>query len=352
MSRETYVRPLDLKHGRVDMSHGAGGRATAQLVEELFARHLDNEYLRQGDDGAVLPAAALPTDGGRLVLTTDCHVVSPLFFPGGDIGCLSVHGTLNDVAMMGARPVALTAGFVIEEGFPLADLARIVASLADAARAAGVPVVAGDTKVVEQGKGDGVFITTTGYGIVPPGVALSGARARPGDAILLSGSIGDHGMAIMSQRENLSFESPIVSDTAALHELVAAMLATGAELRCLRDPTRGGLATTLNEIARQSGVGMMLDEAAIPVSPPVAAACEFLGLDPLYVANEGKLVAIVAADDAERLLAAMRAHPHGAGAVRIGTVNADDHHFVQMTTCMGGRRIVDWLTGEQLPRIC
>jgi hydrogenase expression/formation protein HypE len=352
MSRETYVRPLDLKHGRVDMSHGAGGRATAQLVEELFARHLDNEYLRQGDDGAVLPAAAMPTDGGRLVLTTDCHVVSPLFFPGGDIGCLSVHGTLNDVAMMGARPVALTAGFVIEEGFPLADLARIVASLADAARAAGVPVVAGDTKVVEQGKGDGVFITTTGYGIVPAGVALSGARARPGDAILLSGSIGDHGMAIMSQRENLSFESPIVSDTAALHELVAAMLATGAELRCLRDPTRGGLATTLNEIARQSGVGMMLDEAAIPVSPPVAAACEFLGLDPLYVANEGKLVAIVAAEDAERLLAAMRAHPRGAGAARIGAVIADDHHFVQMTTCMGGRRIVDWLTGEQLPRIC
>jgi len=350
MSRETYVRPLDLKHGRVDMSHGAGGRATAQLVEELFARHLDNEFLRQGDDGAVLPA--VPADGGRLVLATDCHVVSPLFFPGGDIGCLSVHGTVNDVAMMGARPVALTAGFVIEEGFPLADLARIVASLAAAARAAGVPVVAGDTKVVEQGKGDGVFIATTGYGVVPAGVALSGARARPGDAILLSGSIGDHGMAIMSQRENLSFESPIVSDTAALHELVAAMLATGAELRCLRDPTRGGLATTLNEIARQSGVGMMLDEAAIPVNPPVAAACEFLGLDPLYVANEGKLVAIVAAEDAERLLAAMRAHPRGAGAARIGAVTADDHHFVQMTTCMGGRRIVDWLTGEQLPRIC
>jgi hydrogenase expression/formation protein HypE len=350
MSRETYVRPLDLKHGRVDMSHGAGGRATAQLVEELFARHLDNEFLRQGDDGAVLPA--VPADGGRLVLATDCHVVSPLFFPGGDIGCLSVHGTVNDVAMMGARPVALTAGFVIEEGFPLADLARIVASLAAAARAAGVPVVAGDTKVVEQGKGDGVFIATTGYGVVPAGVALSGARARPGDAILVSGSIGDHGMAIMSQRENLSFESPIVSDTAALHELVAEMLATGAELRCLRDPTRGGLATTLNEIARQSGVGMMLDEAAIPVNPPVAAACEFLGLDPLYVANEGKLVAIVAAEDAERLLAAMRAHPRGAGAARIGAVTADDHHFVQMTTCMGGRRIVDWLTGEQLPRIC
>lgn len=349
MARQNYVRPLDLKHGCIDLSHGAGGRAGAQLVEELFARHLDNEFLRQGDDGAVLPA---PTFDGRLVTSTDCHVVSPLFFPGGDIGCLSVHGTLNDVAMMGARPLALTAGFVIEEGFALAELDRIVASMGAAARAAGVPVVAGDTKVVERGKGDGVFITTTGIGIVAPGVELSGSRARPGDVILLSGTIGDHGMAIMSRRENLAFESPIESDTAALHELVAALLATGVAVRTLRDPTRGGLATTLNEIARQSGVGMLLDETAIPVKPAVAAACEFLGLDPLYVANEGKLVAIVAADDAERALAALRAHPLGAGAVRIGRVQADEHHFVQMTTAMGGRRIVDWLTGEQLPRIC
>lgn len=349
MSRENYVRPLDLKHGCIDLSHGAGGRAGAQLVEELFARHLDNDYLRQGDDGAVLPA---PTLGERLVVSTDSHVVAPLFFPGGDIGCLAVHGTINDVAMMGARPLALTAGFIIEEGFALADLERIVASLAAASRAAGVPVVAGDTKVVERGKGDGVFITTTGVGLLPAGVELSGNRARPGDVILLSGSIGDHGMAIMSRRENLAFESPIESDTAALHELVAALLATGSDIRCLRDPTRGGLATTLNEIARQSGVGMVLDEAAIPVQPAVAAACEFLGLDPLYVANEGKLVAIVAAEDAGRVLAALRAHPLGAGAVRIGSVQADAHHFVQMTTRMGGRRIVDWLTGEQLPRIC
>ncbi len=356
--RQTYIRPLDLKHGRIDLSHGAGGRAGAQLVEELFARHLDNEFLRQGDDGAVLPVpgkgfpSVTPTFQGKLVVSTDCHVVSPLFFPGGDIGCLSVHGTINDVAVMGARPLALTVGFVIEEGFPLADLDRIVASMAAASRAAGVPVVAGDTKVVEQGKGDGVFITTTGVGIVPAGVELSGSRARPGDVILVSGSIGDHGMAIMSQRENLSFDAPIVSDTAALHELIAAMLATGADLRCLRDPTRGGLATTLNEIAKQSGVGMMLDEAVIPVKPAVAAACEFLGLDPLYVANEGKVVAIVAAADADKVLAVMRAHPLGRDAVRIGTVQPDDHHFVQMTTCMGGRRIVDWLTGEQLPRIC
>ncbi|MDI6747094.1 MAG: hydrogenase expression/formation protein HypE [Rhodocyclaceae bacterium] len=295
--------------------------------------------------------APFPSEG-KLVLSTDCHVVSPLFFPGGDIGCLAVHGTINDVAMMGARPLALTAGFVIEEGFALADLDRIVASMAAASRAAGVPVVAGDTKVVERGKGDGVFITTTGFGVVPVGVELSGTRARPGDVILLSGSIGDHGMAIMSQRESLAFEAPIVSDTAALHELVAAMLATGADLRCLRDPTRGGLATTLNEIARQSGVGMLLDEMAIPLQPAVAAACEFLGLDPLYVANEGKLVAIVAAADANRVLAAMRTHPLGAKAARIGTVQADPGHFVQMTTCLGGRRNVDWLAGEQLPRIC
>ena len=349
MPRQTYIRPLDLKHGRIDMSHGAGGRAGAQLVEELFLRHLDNPFLRQGDDGAVLPA---PTFAGKLVLSTDCHVVSPLFFPGGDIGSLAVHGTINDVAMMGAWPLALTAGFVIEEGFALGELDRIVASMAAAARAAGVPVVAGDTKVVERGKGDGVFITTTGFGVVPAGVELAGTRAKPGDAILLSGSIGEHGMAIMSQRENLAFEAPIVSDSAALHTLVAALLATGAELRCLRDPTRGGLATTLNEIARQSGVGMLLDETAIPLQPAVAAACEFLGLDPLYVANEGKLVAIVAVADVDRVLAAMRAHPLGAAAARIGTVQADPGHFVQMTTCLGGRRNVDWLSGEQLPRIC
>ncbi|MDO8933031.1 MAG: hydrogenase expression/formation protein HypE [Rhodocyclaceae bacterium] len=346
--RPDYVRPLDIKHGRVDMTHGSGGRAMAQLIEELFARHFDNEFLRQGNDGAILP---LPV-GGRMVMSCDGHVVSPLFFPGGDIGCLSVHGTINDVAVMGAKPLWLAASFILEEGFPLADLARIVESMARAAQEAGVPVVTGDTKVVEQGKADGVFITTTAVGVVPEGVTLSGDRARPGDAILISGSIGDHGMAIMAQRENLGFSAPIVSDTAALHGLIAAMLATGADIRVLRDPTRGGLATTLNEIARQSRAGMMLEEAAIPVNQEVAAACEFLGLDPLYVANEGKLVAIVAAEDAERVLAAMRAHPLGLRAARIGSVHEDAHHFVQMTTGFGGRRIVDWLTGEQLPRIC
>ena len=347
-----YVRPLDLKHGRVDMTHGSGGRAMVQLISELFVRHLGNDYLGQGNDGAVLPAPILDGKPARLVMSTDCHVVSPLFFPGGDIGCLSVHGTVNDVAVMGATPLYLAAGFILEEGFALADLARIVESMAHAARDAGVPVVTGDTKVVERGKGDGIFITTTGVGVLPDGLELGGNRARPGDVVIVSGSIGDHGVAIMSKRENLSFDAPIVSDTAALNGLIAAMLATQADIRCLRDPTRGGLAATLNEIAGQSGVGMMLQERAIPVQPVVAAACELLGLDPLNVANEGKLIAICAEADAPRLLAVMRAHPLGADAAVIGTVIADDHHFVQLTTAFGGRRIVDWLTGDQLPRIC
>jgi hydrogenase expression/formation protein HypE len=343
-----YSRPLDLKNGRVEMAHGAGGRAMAHLIETLFARRLGNEWLAQGDDGAVLPAPG----HGRLVMATDSHVVSPLFFPGGDIGCLSVHGTINDVAVMGAKPLWLSAAFVLEEGFPLGDLARIVDSMALAAKQAGVPVVTGDTKVVERGKGDGVFITTTGVGLLPAGRELSGRRAQPGDAILVSGTLGDHGMAIMAGRDNLGFESPIVSDTAALHGLIEALLACGAELHVLRDPTRGGLATTLNEIARQSGVGMLLQEKALPVSPLVAAACEFLGLDPLYVANEGKLVAICTENDAETLLSAMHKHPLGAQAAIIGSVHEDPQHFVQMATALGGKRIVDWLTGDQLPRIC
>ena len=350
--RSNFVRPLDMQHGRVDLTHGSGGRAMVQLITEVFARHLGNEYLGQCNDGAVLPVPAYAGKPGRLVVSTDCHVVSPLFFPGGDIGCLSVHGTVNDVAVMGATPLYLAAGFILEEGFALADLARIVESMAHAARAAGVPVVAGDTKVVERGKGDGVFITTTGVGVLPEGLQLGGSRARPGDAVLVSGSIGDHGVAIMSKRENLAFDAPLESDTAALHGLIAAMLATRSDIRCLRDPTRGGLAATLNEIAAQSGAGMMLQEKAIPVKPVVAAACELLGLDPLNVANEGKLIAICAAADAGRLLAAMRAHPLGRDAAAIGEVTADSHHFVQLTTAFGGRRIVDWLAGDQLPRIC
>jgi hydrogenase expression/formation protein HypE len=347
-----YVRPLDLKHGRVDLTHGSGGRAMAQLIAELFAHHLGNEYLGQSNDGAVLPAPTFDGQPAQLVMSTDCHVVTPLFFAGGDIGCLSVHGTINDVAVMGARPLYLAAGFILEEGFPLADLERIVISMAKAARDAGVPVVTGDTKVVEQGKGDGVYITTTGVGVLPPGRAIGGAGAQPGDAILVSGSLGDHGVAIMSQRENLSFDAPIESDTAALNGMIADMLATAADIHVMRDPTRGGLATTLNEIAGQSGVGMLLREKDIPIKPVVNAACEFLGLDPLYVANEGKLICICPAAAAPVLLAAMRAHPLGRDAVQIGEVIADEHHFVQLLTAFGGKRIVDWLTGDQLPRIC
>jgi hydrogenase expression/formation protein HypE len=337
---------IDLK-GAVDMTHGAGGRAMAGLIEALFARHFDNEYLRQGND-----QAAFAPPPGRLVMSTDGHVVSPLFFPGGDIGSLAVHGTINDVAMAGARPLYLSAAFILEAGFPLADLDRIAASMARASREAGVPIVTGDTKVVERGKGDGVFITTTGVGAIPDGVNISGDRARPGDKVLLSGTIGDHGVAILSKRENLEFETQILSDSAALHELVAAMVAAAPDIHSLRDPTRGGLAATLNELARQSGVGMRLNEAAIPVKPQVKGACELLGLDPLNVANEGKLVAICAPADAATLLDAMRAHPLGADAAIIGEVVDDAPGFVQMQTELGGWRMVDWLAGEQLPRIC
>lgn len=345
--RKNYIRPVDFKHGRVDMTHGSGGRAMAQLIDELFMSAFDNEFLRQQNDQACF---RVPT--GRMVMATDSHVVSPLFFPGGDIGCLSVHGTVNDVAMSGAQPLYLSAGFILEEGFPLADLKRIVESMARAAMEAGVPIVTGDTKVVEQGKGDGVFINTTGVGVVPEGVDISGNRARPGDVILVSGHLGDHGVAIMAQREDLAFDLPIRSDTAALHGLVAAMVEAVPGIHCLRDPTRGGLATTLNELAQQSRAGMVIREGAIPVREEVKAACEFLGLDPLYVANEGKLVAICPAEEADRLLATMRAHPLGWDAAVIGEVTEDAHHFVQMETAFGGKRIVDWLTGEQLPRIC
>jgi hydrogenase expression/formation protein HypE len=341
-------RKLDISNGRVDLSHGAGGRAMAQLVDEIFRAAFDNPLLDQGNDQAAFDVAA-----GRMVMSTDAYVISPLFFPGGDIGSLAVHGTINDVAMAGARPLHLAASYIIEEGFPLADLHRIAMSMGCAARAAGVAIVTGDTKVVERGKGDGVFIATTGIGIVPPGLDLSGDRARPGDQVILSGTIGDHGVAVMSTRSNLGFETQILSDSAALDGLVAAMVgAVGPSLRLLRDPTRGGLASTLNEIALQSGVGFRIGESAIPVREEVAAACELLGLDPLYVAYEGKLVAVVAPEAAETLLAVLRAHPLGRDASLIGEATRDEQLFVQMTTSFGGGRIVDWLMGEQLPRIC
>ena len=347
MLERRFPRSLDTRRGTVDMSHGAGGRAMAQLIDELFVRHFDNELLRQGNDQAAFDIGA-----GRLVMATDGHVISPLFFPGGDIGSLSVHGTINDVAMAGARPLYLSAGFILEEGFPLADLDRIVASMAAASKAADVPIVTGDTKVVEKGKGDGVFITTTGVGVVADGIEISGDRARPGDVILVSGSIGDHGVAVLSKRENLAFETEIRSDSAALHKMVAALIEAVPETRVLRDPTRGGVAATLNEIAWQSGAGMRLREQAIPIKGEVAGACELLGLDPLYVANEGKLVAICPPERAEAALAALRSHPLGADAALVGEVVDDAHRFVYMETALGGTRVVDWLAGEQLPRIC
>ncbi len=342
-----HGRPLDIQKGRIDLSHGSGGRAMAQLIEELFEANFDNAYLAQHNDHA-----CFDVDAGRMVMTTDGFVISPLFFPGGDIGSLAVHGTVNDVAMGGAWPMLLSVAMIIEEGFPLADLKAIVESMAAASRDAGVPVATGDTKVVERGKGDGIFITTTGVGMVPDGVRVAPHRARPGDRILVSGTLGDHGVAIMSRRENLSFETEIVSDSAALHTLVADMIRAVPDIHMMRDPTRGGVATVLNEIARESGVGMKIREDAVPIATAVRGACELLGLDPLYVANEGKLVAFCAAGDAEALLSVMRAHPLGRNAAIIGEVIEDDHHFVRMETAFGGDRIVDWLAGEQLPRIC
>lgn len=348
MSAKTYRRRLDVKNGRVDLSHGSGGRAMALLIAEIFHEALDNEWLKRGNDQSAFDVAA-----GRMVMTTDGYVISPLFFPGGDIGSLAVHGTINDIAMAGAQPLYLSASFIIEEGFALADLKRIAASMGEASRVAGVPVITGDTKVVERGKADGVFISTTGIGVVPAGLDLSAEKAQPGDRVIVSGTLGDHGVAVMSKRQNLTFDTAILSDSAALHGLVAEMVeAGGASLRVMRDPTRGGLAATLNELAHQSEVGFRIDEDALPVKPEVAAACELLGLDPLYVANEGKLIAIVATDAADAVLAAMRAHPLGRDAEVIGEVVDDDHRFVQMTTSFGGGRIVDWLSGEQLPRIC
>ncbi len=319
----------------------------AQLIAQVFTAELGNDYLGQGDDGARLPAAA-----GRLVMATDAHVVSPLFFPGGDIGSLAVHGTLNDVSVMGARPLYLAAAFVLEEGFPIADLARIVASMARACREAGVPVVTGDTKVVESGKGDGVYITTTGVGVVLDGVDVSGRYAVPGDAILVSGPIGDHGMAIMAAREDLGLDTPILSDSACVAGLIERLAAAVPELHVLRDPTRGGLAATLNEITHQSRVGIVLDEAAIPVRPEVAAACELLGLDPLDIACEGRVVVVCPRAFGEAALAALQADPLGEHAAYIGEVIEDERGFVQMKTRFGGRRMVDWLAGESLPRIC
>jgi hydrogenase expression/formation protein HypE len=342
-------------HDVILLAHGSGGQLSHELVERVFVRHFSNPALLKLDDAAVVgipghPSRAVP----RLALSTDSYVVSPLFFPGGDIGKLAVCGTVNDLSMSGARPLWLTAGFILEEGLPLADLERIVASMAATAKRAGVQVVAGDTKVVDRGSADRLFINTAGLGLVPPGVEIAGDRARPGDAVLLSGTIGDHGMTIMTQREGLQFDSPLESDCAPLQGLVAELLKAlpPGTLHCLRDPTRGGLATTLSELASRSDVGIDVEETSVPVRDAVRGACELLGLDPLYVANEGKLVAIVAPDVAGIALEALRAHEYGQEATVIGRATDAHAGHVVLQTVLGARRIVDMLVGEQLPRIC
>ncbi|MEW5726071.1 MAG: hydrogenase expression/formation protein HypE [Thermodesulfobacteriota bacterium] len=334
---------------RILLDHGAGGRAAHELVTGLFLRHL------AGQEPARLEDAALIAPGpGRLAFSTDSFVVTPLFFPGGDIGELAVYGTVNDIAMRGARPLFLSAGFILEEGLEMDVLDRIVASMARAAAKAGVAIVAGDTKVVPKGAADRVFINTSGLGVAPDGVDISAARARPGDAVILSGTMGDHGLAVLCRREGLSLETEIVSDAAPLAGLVQALLeaAPAGSIHALRDPTRGGVGTTLNEIALSSGVGMTLDEESLPVTEAVRGACDILGLDPLYVANEGKVLAVAAPEAAAPILAAMKAHEYGRKAAVVGRVTSDHAGQVFLQTIVGGLRIVDMLTGEQLPRIC
>jgi hydrogenase expression/formation protein HypE len=326
------------------------------LIERMFAPAFANPALQSLHDGAVLPLQPLTSNlqsAPRLAFSTDSFVVSPRFFPGGDIGSLAVHGTVNDLAMCGARPLALSVGFILEEGLPMEELWRIVQSMKAAAEAVGVPVVTGDTKVVDRGKGDGIFINTAGIGIVAPGVDIAPNRARPGDIVLINGPIAAHGIAIMSVREGLAFETAVVSDSAPLNDLVARILEAGGEgVHVLRDPTRGGVSSALNEIAAQARVGIRLDEASIPVAEEVRGACEILGLDPLYVANEGKCLAIVAPEVAEAVLAAMRSHSLGQEAAVIGRVVAEHPRKVTMRSRIGGLRVVDMLSGEQLPRIC
>lgn len=338
--------PLPAKD-TITLAHGSGGRFSADLISDVFLPAFHNPVLALMDDQAIVNV-----NGQRLAISTDSFVVKPLFFPGGDIGSLAVHGTVNDLAMGGATPLFLSVAFIIEEGFSMNELRRVVNSLKQAASEAGVQIVTGDTKVVEKGKGDGLFINTTGIGVIAEGVTLSANRARPGDKVLLSGSIGDHGIAILAQREGLEFETQIQSDSAALHTLVAEMLGVTRDIRCMRDPTRGGVSSTLNEIAQQSQVGIELDETSLPIHEQVRGACELLGLDPLYVANEGKLIAVVAAEAADAVLQTMRQHPLGAEARIIGTVKRENAGLVTMRTPLGTTRIVDMLAGDQLPRIC
>ena len=342
---------VKLMEDRVTLAHGAGGKSTHALVETLFLRELRNPALERMDDSALLNIEN--GAGRRLAFTTDSFVVSPLFFPGGDIGDLAVNGTVNDLAMSGARPLYLTLGLIIEEGFPIADLERVIASVAAAARTADVAVVAGDTKVVERGKADGLYVSTTGLGVLEHDLELGAGSIRPGDRVIVSGSIGDHGMAIMVARGGLDLEVDLESDTAPLNELARALTdAAGTGLRCMRDPTRGGLATVLNELALDAEVAIVVDEDAVPVRGEVNGACEILGIDPLYVANEGRLAAFVAPEAADAALAALRAHPLGEGAAIVGEARDDPPGMVLLNTAFGGSRVVDMLAGDPLPRIC
>ncbi len=342
------VCPLPLNdYPRVLLAHGGGGRLSQQIVRSIFLQQFANEFLEPLHDGAILAV-----DGARLAFSTDSYVVSPIFFPGGTIGELAVNGTVNDLSMCGAVPLYLSAGFILEEGLAMEDLWKVVVSMQTAARRAGVLLVTGDTKVVDRGKGDGIFITTSGIGRIPPGIAIQPRRAAPGDRIILSGRIADHGIAILSVREGLTFETELRSDTAPLNGLVTEMLAACPDIHVLRDPTRGGVASTLNEIAGEAGVGIRITEDSIPVGDEVRGACELLGLDPLYVANEGKLIAFVPPDHAGRVLSVMRGHEYGAHSSMIGEVVADHPGVVTMRTTIGGTRVVDMIAGEQLPRIC
>ncbi len=331
----------------IALAHGGGGRLMQELIRRAFLPAFNNAWLAQLHDGAVCAV-----DGGQLAFTTDSYVVQPLFFPGGDIGRLAVYGTVNDLAMCGAKPLYLSAGFILEEGLPLETLMRVVTSMAEAARAAGVAVVTGDTKVVDRGKGDGMFINTAGVGRVFQGAAVAPQRVQPGDAILLSGDLGRHGLAVLSVREGVAFAGDIRSDSAPVHGVVEELFSSDIEVHCLRDLTRGGLASALNEIAAAARVGMAIDEGAIPVSEPVRGACELLGLDPLYVANEGRFVAFVPEAEAHKALAVMRRHEVSHGAAIIGRVTNSEERAVVLTTVLGTRRLLDLLSGEQLPRIC
>jgi|SRR5689334_4192379 len=351
MADESFLSascPLPItNYKQIVLAHGSGGKVSKQLIDKIVLPQFSNELLAPLHDGAIFPL-----NGERVAFSTDSYVVSPIFFPGGDIGKLAIHGTVNDLAMCGARPLYLSASFILEEGLPMEDFWRVVQSMRKAATGAKVKLVTGDTKVVDRGKADKIFINTSGIGIVPNEVEIHPARARVGDKIVISGSIAVHGIAIMSVRENLEFETEIASDTAPLHELVQAIIDAGIDVHVLRDPTRGGVTSALTEIAHTAKVGMLLDEAAIPISEEVKGACEILGLDPLYVANEGKLLAIVPANDVKATLESLRSNPLGTDASVIGTVVSEHPGFVMMKTRVGGTRVVDMLSGEQLPRIC